>query len=54
MIVTHMPNITAAFPEDAHGLADGETLLFHPDGKGRAHLVAHIEIGKWPKLAKEH
>jgi phosphohistidine phosphatase SixA len=54
VIVTHMPNVTAAFPEDARNLADGEMLVFRPDGKGGAHLVAHIEIGEWPKLAMEN
>jgi hypothetical protein len=50
-IVTHMPNIAAAYPDDAKALADGEALVFHPDGKGGAELVAHIKIDDWAQLA---
>jgi len=50
-IVSHMPNIAAAFPDDAKALADGEALVFHPDGKGGAELVAHVKIEEWPQLA---
>ncbi|WP_446745480.1 hypothetical protein [Silvibacterium acidisoli] len=49
-IVTHMPNITAAFPNQAGGLKDGEALIFGPDGKGGTRLVARVAIGEWSKL----
>lgn len=49
ILVTHMPNIARAFP-DVTGLSDGEALIFHPDGKGGAALVARIKIEEWPKL----
>jgi len=52
MLVTHMPNITAAFPEEAAGLKDGETLVFRPDGRGHAELVAKVAIEEWPRMAK--
>ena len=52
ILVTHMPNITAAFPDQAAGLKDGETLLFKPDGHGHADLVAKVEIEEWPRMAK--
>jgi len=52
LLVTHMPNITAAFPDQAQGLKDGETLVFKPDGHGHAELVAKVEIGEWPQMAK--
>jgi hypothetical protein len=52
LIVTHMPNIVAAFPTDAPGIGDGEALVFRPDGKGGATLVAKVPIGEWPALAK--
>lgn len=48
--VTHMPNIARAFPELAAGISDGESLVFHPDGKGGATLVARIKIEEWPRL----
>lgn len=51
-IVTHMPNIAAAYADDAKALADGEALVFHPDGKGGAELVAHVKIEEWPQLAQ--
>jgi phosphohistidine phosphatase SixA len=47
LIVTHMPNITAAFPDDAAGLQDGETLVFKPDGHGHVSLVAKVPIEDW-------
>jgi phosphohistidine phosphatase SixA len=50
-IVTHFPNITSAFGEDATNLAEGEVLVFRPDGKGGAKLVGRIKIEEWPSLA---
>jgi len=39
--VTRMPNISAAFPEQAYGLRDGETLIsIKPDGRGDTEPVA--------------
>lgn len=51
IIVTHMPNIQAAFIQYAADLADGEALVFRPDGHGGASLVAKIKIEDWPNLA---
>jgi phosphohistidine phosphatase SixA len=60
ILVTHFPNITAAFPQFSSGLADGEALIFGPDskgpdgrgpdGKGGATLVTRIKIEEWPLL----
>lgn len=50
LIVTHAPNILAAFRDSAAGLVDGETLIFHPDGKGGAALVARVRIEEWAHL----
>jgi phosphohistidine phosphatase SixA len=50
IIVTHFPNIAEAFPQAAAGLADGEALILHPDGRGSAALVARLKIGDWNKL----
>jgi phosphohistidine phosphatase SixA len=52
LLVTHMPNIVAAFPHQASGLKDGETLVFKPDGHGHADLVAKVEIEEWPKMSR--
>jgi len=50
IIVTHLPNIAQAFPQLVSGLADGESLIFGPDGKGGAKLVARVKIEDWPAL----
>ena len=34
LIVTHAPNIKAAFPDQSSDLAEGEALIFRPDGHG--------------------
>jgi phosphohistidine phosphatase SixA len=49
-IVTHNPNITAAFPQIGSPVADGEVLVFGPDGKGGVTIVARIKIEEWPSL----
>ena len=51
IIVTHFPNITEAFPQSSDQLADGEALIFRPDGHGAAALVARVKIEQWPQLA---
>ena len=50
ILITHAPNIMAAFPQASSGLSDGEALVFGPDSRGGATLVAHIKIEEWPKL----
>jgi|SRR5579871_242000 len=50
LIVTHFPNISRAFPQSSSGLADGEALIFGPDGKGGATLVARVKIEDWPGM----
>lgn len=49
VLVTHVPNVTAAF-SDVPALAQGEALVFAPDGKGSARLVGRIKIEDWPGL----
>jgi len=51
LIVTHTPNLVGAFGQSAAPVAAGEALIFHPDGKGGADLVARIKIEEWPQLA---
>jgi len=50
IVVTHLPNITGAFPQLASGLADGEALIFGPDAKGKAILVTRVKIDEWPAM----
>jgi phosphohistidine phosphatase SixA len=49
ILVTHFPNIRGAFP-DSGDVADGEALVFGPDGKGGAAVVGRIKIEEWPAL----
>ena len=46
-LVTHLPNINRAFPQSSANLEDGEALIFAPDGKGGATVVARIKIEEW-------
>jgi phosphohistidine phosphatase SixA len=50
LIVTHLPNLTGAFADEAKGIEDGEAIVFAPDGKGGAKVVAKVKIKEWPKL----
>jgi phosphohistidine phosphatase SixA len=50
LIVTHFPNIMEAYPQDIAGLADGEALILHPDGKGDSQVVARLKIEEWAHL----
>jgi phosphohistidine phosphatase SixA len=49
VLVTHFPNIRGAFPQ-LTDVADGECLIYGPDGKGGATLVGRIKIEEWPNL----
>jgi phosphohistidine phosphatase SixA len=50
VVITHQPNIAAAFPTVSPVPGDGETLVFQPDGTGGATLVGRITIDEWPRL----
>lgn len=58
LIVTHGPNVTAAFGKTiiavfgkkAADLSEGEALIFHPGSKGGLDLVGRIKIKDWPTL----
>jgi phosphohistidine phosphatase SixA len=50
LIVTHAPNISAAFGREGANLSDGEALVFRPVGHGQAELIAHVKIEAWPTL----
>jgi hypothetical protein len=49
IIVTQMPNIARAFPEWG-AVADGESVVLQPDGKGGATVVGRITIDEWRRL----
>lgn len=48
ILVTHLPNITRAFPDHAAGVDDGDALVFAPGTDG-ATLVGRIKIADWPR-----
>jgi len=52
MVVTHAPNITGAFGANVADVADGEILVFRPDGRGDAMLAGRIKIEDWPAFAR--
>ena len=47
VLITHVPNITAAFPGETPAAVEGEAFVFGSDGKGGARLVGRIRIEEW-------
>jgi hypothetical protein len=50
LLITHGPNVSAAFPEHAAGMGEGEALIFRPAANGDPVMVARIAIMEWPDL----
>ena len=50
VLVTHQPNLSRAFPDWGSSVADGETVILRPDGKGGSALVGRIPIEEWSRL----
>ena len=50
VLVTHNPNLTKAFPDWGASVAEGETVVLRPDGKGGAAVIGRITIDAWPQL----
>ncbi len=50
LLITHQPNIAKAFPQLSPATEDGEAIVFGPDGKGGAAIVARIKIDDWSRL----
>jgi phosphohistidine phosphatase SixA len=50
IIVTHLPNITRAFPDWQPQVADGESVVLRPTGSGQAQVVGRIRIEEWGQL----
>ena len=50
LLITHGPNISAAFPDESEGMEEGEALVFNPAaGDGQA-LQARIKSADWAAL----
>jgi phosphohistidine phosphatase SixA len=52
LLITHGPNLAAAFPDDAGGLEEGDALVFRPSGNGAAPMIARLKMTDWPKLQR--
>lgn len=50
LLIPHGPNISAAFPEHASGMGEGDALVFDPRGKDGPVMVQRIRIGDWAGL----
>ena len=49
VLVTHVPNVSAAFP-DVPAVDQGEVIVFAPDGKGGTRVIGRIKIEEWASL----
>lgn len=50
LLVTHVPNVTAAFPGEVPAVLQGEALVFGADGAGGSRVVGRIRIEEWSAL----
>src|ERR1700722_1510065 len=50
ILITHQPNIVAAFGKDWFDVKEGETSIFRP-ADGGYKLVARIQMDEWPRIA---
>ncbi len=50
ILVTHQPNLSRAFPDWGRSVADGETVVLRPDGRGGVAVIGRIPIEEWPRL----
>ncbi len=49
IIITHMPNIAAAFPAVASGLSAGDAIILKPNGR-TDEIIGTIKVDQWPGL----
>lgn len=50
LLITHAPNISAAFPEHSDGMTEGEALIFDPRGGAEPIMIHRIRIDEWADL----
>jgi phosphohistidine phosphatase SixA len=50
LLITHGPNVSAAFPENSASMAEGEALIFDPRGPDGPVMIQRIRIGDWAGL----
>ncbi|MFN8062889.1 MAG: hypothetical protein U0Q12_27305 [Vicinamibacterales bacterium] len=51
LIVTHQPNLTRAFPDWGGSVANGESVVLRPNGRGAFEVVDRIPIDGWARFA---
>jgi phosphohistidine phosphatase SixA len=49
-LMTHQPNLSRAFPDWGSTVADGETVVIRPDGRGGFRVVGRIKIDDWSQM----
>jgi phosphohistidine phosphatase SixA len=50
LLITHGPNISAAFAQAAEGLDEGDMLVIDPQSGDGPQIVAKIKSSQWPAL----
>lgn len=50
LLITHGPNLSAAFPEHSQGMGEGEALVFRPGAATGPTLIHRIRIEDWAGL----
>jgi phosphohistidine phosphatase SixA len=50
LIVTHLPNITQAFPDWTPQVADGEAVILRPAGPDGVQVVGRMKIEQWASV----
>lgn len=50
LLITHGPNISAAFPQHAGGMTEGEALIFDPRGANGPVMIQRMRIEEWTGL----
>jgi phosphohistidine phosphatase SixA len=53
LVITHFPNLQAAFPEYAADLADGEAMILRPGSNGDIKLLRRVRIEEWSAFAAD-
>jgi phosphohistidine phosphatase SixA len=51
VIVSHKPNIVAAFGQDWSDVREGEASVFEPDGERGFKLVVRVQADEWARLS---
>ena len=50
LLITHGPNLSAAFSDHSQGMTEGEALIFDPRGTDEPVVIHRLLIGDWAEL----